>query len=154
MTWWHSRPDAVAVIRKHWTEAELLLLAERQPCIKIRQDELAKIDRVLTAMTPDGSREWTGRAHPHKSWFAAAIICAGDETARLAAAVKELHLDPARFHFYLHKDAGAEALKGWTEAGFGLDAVDEGIRDWATLYKRLGMDFNVQIVNDFADMWG
>ena len=65
-------------------------------------------------------------------------------------ALWQLGLDSARFHFYLHKQASIDALAGWAEAGFSLDAVDDGIRDWATLHKLLGIDFNVQIVNDHA----
>ncbi|MEA3135969.1 MAG: hypothetical protein QOC71_250 [Thermoplasmata archaeon] len=151
MTWWHAHPDASALVRSHWREAELLLFAQRQPCIAIRQDELAKIDRVMHAVEPDDLRAWAKRSKPRRSWLAAVLLCPGDETAGLAAVVKDLGLDAERFHFYLHEDAKVNVLSGWANAGLPLDAVDEGIADWGALHKRLGLDFNVQIVEDFAD---
>lgn len=151
MTWWHAHPDAAAIVRAHWRKAELLLIAQRQPCIAIRQDELARIDRVMHAVDPEDLRAWAKRSKPRKSWFAAVLLCPGDETVGLAAVVQDLDLDARRFHFYLHKDARIGVLAGWAEAGLSLHAVDEGITDWAHLHKRLGLDFNVRIVNDVIE---
>ncbi len=148
MTWWHLHPDAAAIVRANWKEAELLILAQRQPCLQIRQDELAKINRVMRAADVDGLRAWAKHKPRRRGWFAAVLVCPEDETAGLAAVVKEMDLDPKRFHFYLHEDAKVTSLAGWAKAGLGLDAVDEGIKDWATLHKLLGIDFNVQVVND------
>jgi hypothetical protein len=148
MTWWHTHPDAAAIVRKHWREAELLVIAQRQPCIGIRRDELAKIDRVVLAVGLQELRAWVKRSKPRKSWLVAVLLCRGDDTAELAAIVKDLGLDATRFHFYLHKDAKVGTLAGWADAGLSLDAVDEGITGWVMLHKILGIDFNVQIVND------
>ncbi|MHB1260741.1 MAG: hypothetical protein ACYC2H_03400 [Thermoplasmatota archaeon] len=152
MTWWHTHPDAAAIVRAHWKEAELLVFAQRQPCIALRQDELARIDRVMLAVDAQGLRGWAKRSKPRKSWLAAVLVCPGDDTADLAAVVQDLGLDATRFHFYLHKDAKVGALAAWAQAGLPLDAVDEDITDWALLHRRLGLDFNIQVVGDFIEV--
>lgn len=147
MTWWHDHPDASTLAKRHWKEAQLLLIAKRQPCIKIRDDELSNIDRVMRAAIPEDLQKWK----LPKSWFVAVLICKGDDTEDLAQTVQRLGLDAQRFHFYLHADASVAALKAWADAGLPLDRVDDGVKDWATLHKLLGIDFNVQIVDDFID---
>lgn len=151
MTWWHSHPDAADLVRQHWKDAELLLFAQRQPCIQVRQAELNRINRVMRALAPSDLCVWAKRRTPLKSWLAAVLVCPGDDLADLAAVVIDLGLDASRFHFYLAKGAKASQLAAWAAAGLPLDAVDEGITDWAALHKRLGLDFNVRIVEDFME---
>ncbi len=150
MTWWHTHPDAAAIVREHWEEAELLLVAHREPCITIRDAELSNIRRVTRAIDAPGLRAWAEGNKDRTSWMAAVLVCADDDTAELATAVQDLGLDASRFHFYLHDDASVEALRDWADAGLALEAVETGISDWKRLHKLLGIDFNVRIVDDFA----
>lgn len=144
MTWWHEHPEAAKIASKNWGKSDLLVYAQREPCIKVQRDELANINRVVVALGPGQLRNF----RPRHSWMAAILICKGDNTEELADIVQDGGHDPARFHFYLHKDADRSALKAWAAAGLPLDRVDEGIKDWKSLHKLLGIDFNVQVVDD------
>jgi hypothetical protein len=148
MTWWHAHPDAAEIARRNWKDAELFLIAEREPCLKIRLDELENIERVIVKGAVEELRSWD----PRKSWLVAVLLCPGDSTDVLARIVDEEGLEPSRFHFYLAKGTPRSTLKGWAGAGLPLDAVDEDIEDWKALHKLLGIDFNVQIVNDALDI--
>ncbi len=144
MTWWHDHPDAAKLASDNWPHAELLLYAQRQPCIRIRNDELERINRVIRITDEDDLHGWSAP----RCWMAAVILCKGDNIQALVGAVKDTGLDDSRFHFYLHADCPLQVMQPWAEAGFSLDHVDTGIKDWKSLHKLLGIDFNVQIVND------
>ncbi|MEA3190608.1 MAG: hypothetical protein QOD77_1190 [Thermoplasmata archaeon] len=144
MTWWHSHPNAAEIVRKHWRQAELCIVALQEPCIAIGNDELRNIERVIRVAGVDDLRRWT----PRKSWFVAVMLCPGDQTEALGATVLELGLDPRRFHFYLHAATPVSSLAGWAALGLPLDAVDQDVSDWKELHKLLGVHFNIQIVDD------
>lgn len=147
MSWWHPHPDAARVVRAYWKESELLIIAHQPPCVRIRDEELASIDRIARAADASDLRAWA--RHRRRSWMAAVLVCEGDDLRPLAKAVVDLHLDPGRFHFYVHQDAPVETLRDWAETGLPLDHVDTGVKDWRGLHKLLGVDFNVRIVDDF-----
>ena len=147
MTWWHPHPDAARIVRDHWKEADLVVMAHQPPCIKIRDDELANLDRVATAANHEQLRGWApGR---RRSWMVAVLVCKGDDLRPLAEAVRDLRLEANRFHFYMHKDASLQILRPWVQQGLALDHVDTDVQDWKGLHKFLGIDFNVRIVEDF-----
>ena len=147
MSWWHPHPDAARIVRDHWRHADLVIVAHQPPCIKIRDDELANLDRLVMAANPEQLLAWApGRRH---SWMVAVLVCKGDDLQPLADAVRELRLEPDRFHFYLHEDASLETLRPWIHGGFSFDHIDTDVKDWKGLHKLLGIDFNVRIVEDF-----
>ena len=148
---WHAHPDATALVREHWHEAEAFLVAQRPPCIEIRDDEVRHIDRLLIGGRPDDLRAWKRPA----SWFIAVLVCDGDDTEALTAFVRDEGMDARRVHFYLHEAASGSALAAWRDAGLPLDRVDDRvdgrpIRDWKDLHRLLGLHLNVQIVADFT----
>lgn len=149
---WPAHADAAATVRAHWQEAELFLVAHRDPCIRIRDEEIAAVDRLIHGGVPDDLVAWNRPS----SWSVAVLVCPGDDLSHLTDVVEDHDLDPARFHFYMHPEADTEQLGPWAVHGFPLDQVDtEGhggrpIDDWKTLHKLLGLHFNLQILHDFA----
>lgn len=149
---WHHHPDASAIVRRHWKDAQAFLVAQREPCIRIRDGEVQNVDRLLIGGFPEDLQHWQRPA----SSFIAVILCPGDDTQALAEHVQAHDLDPSRIHFYLHPDTPIQAMQAWAEGGLPLDRIDdEGIGgkpldDWKTLHKLLGLHFNMQILHDFA----
>lgn len=150
---WHGHPDAARIVKENWHRAEAFIVAQREPCIEIRDDELRTIgdNRLLRGGLPEDLDAWK---RP-ESWFIAVIVCPGDDTRAIAAYVKRNRLDPDRVHFYLHPQASNQALSAWRDAGYRLDHVDDRtptgtpIKDWEALHKLLGLHLNIQIVEDF-----
>ena len=147
---WHTHPDASRLIRANWHRAECFLIAQRAPCIRIRDDEVKHVDRLLHGGFPADLDAWH---RPELCWVAV-IVCAGDNLRPLAVYVRDRRLDPDRFHFYLHPDASRETLRPWAEAGLPLDHVDDAgkggrpLTDWAALHGLLGVHFNLRILHD------
>ena len=149
---WHSHPDAATVVRDHWRNREVYLVAQREPCVTIRDDEVANIDRLLSGGMPEDLDAWARPA----SWFIAVVLCPGDDTQAITAYVREHGLDASRVHFYLHPDTRLSVLSAWAEAGLPLDRVDTAgrsgrpIGDWQSLHPLLGLHLNNRILADFG----
>lgn len=150
---WHAHPHAGRIVRENWHRAQAFILAQREPCIGIRDEELRSIsdNRLLAGGLPQDLDGW----ERPESWFIAVVVCPGDDTVAIARHVVANRLEPRRVHFYLHADASPSALVAWRDAGLPLDRVNERtqdgrpITDWASLHKLLGLHFNLQILEDF-----
>ena len=153
---WHRHPDASDIVRAHWRRAECFLIAQNDPCISIRDDEIALLDRHVHGGFPADLQAW--RRPP--IWFVAVVVCPDDDLTDLTRFVVEQAWDPRRFHFYLHADTDPEVMRPWAEAGLPLDRVDtEGkqgrpLVDAGTLNALLGLHFNLQILRDVLDERG
>lgn len=151
---WHRHPGASRIVRENWHRAQCFILAQREPCIAIRDDELRNIgdNRFLMGGLPDDLHAWDRPI----SWFLAVVVCAGDDTGAIARHVADHGLDARRVHFYLHEGASFQALAAWRDAGLPLDQVydttrgGQPIRAWRDLHQLLGLHFNMQIIEDFA----
>lgn len=147
---WHAHPNASAIVRKHWHEAECFIIAQSDPCIQIRDDETGNLDRYVHGGFPDDLEAWTRPA----IWFVAVVVCPGDDLAELTHYVVENDWDASRFHFYLHPDTSWTTLQPWADAGLPLDRVDTKGKNGAPLTSSgalnaaMGLHFNLQILHD------
>lgn len=150
---WHEHPDASRIVRTHWREAECFIIAQRDPCINIRDDEAGNLDRYVHGGFPDDLMAWI---RP-RIWFVAVVVCPGDDLRTLTRFVADHGWDAARFHFYLHPQASVQTLQPWADAGLPLDRVDTEGRNGApidsagNLNAVMGLHFNLQILRDVLD---
>lgn len=150
---WHWHTEASQIVRRNWPQSQAFLLAQREPCITIRDDEIAHANRWLVGGMPQDLDAWS----PPASWMIAVIVCQGDDTQELTRYVVSRGIDPERVHFYLHASASKDALAAWAEAGLPLDHVEDEnqkgkpITDWASLHPILGLDLNLHVLNDFLE---
>lgn len=140
-------PDWFATVRDNWRKTAGFLLASREPCLGIRDDELDAIrgNRVLVGFGPDDLDSWT----PPASWLLAAILCPGDDVRPLVLWTKRHRADTARIAFFLHADTDVEVLRPWKDAGFATDRVDV-VASWRELHKLLGLALNDRVYADWA----
>lgn len=142
-------PDWHEVVVDHWRQTTGFLLALRQPCLRIRDDELDAIrkNRVLVALDPAGLEAWT----PPASWLLAVLLCPGDDARPVVDWVRRCGADPDRVKFYARKGVDAfQALASWDAAGLPDPVVEEGFTTWRDLHKAFGRDLAIRILQD----WG
>ena len=147
---WHEHPNASQIVRDHWHEAECFIIAQRDPCIQIRDDEAGNLDRYVHGGFPDDLQAW----NKPRIWFVAVVVCPGDDLDDLTRFVLDQRWDAARFHFYLHPNTSVEVLRPWADAGLPLDRVDAEGKKGAPLDSSgalnavMGLHFNLQILRD------
>lgn len=142
-------PDWRETVRANWKKTAAFLLASAQPCIKIRDDELAaiKANRILVGLSPRDLQAWS----PPASWLLAVVLCPGDTTTEVTAWARKSRADASRVHFYLHPDADRQVLAAWHEAGFPTERVDTDVDSWKRLHQLLGLALADRIVADWSD---
>ncbi|MEA3204165.1 MAG: hypothetical protein QOI63_1845 [Thermoplasmata archaeon] len=132
-----DRPqDFSRVVKRHWKDARAYLLASRQPCLKIRDDEVAKIgkNRILVPVQPgdlDG-------LDPEATWILGVILCPGDPVTDVVRWAKARKIDPRRVWFFLHASTDMAVLQPWADAGHATDQVDFAA-DWEELHQVFGL---------------
>lgn len=142
--------DYSSIVRSNWKQTTGYLLASRQPCLDIRDDERRSVQgRVLVARDASDLTHWV----PSQSWVLAVIVCPGDSLDSLAAWVQRHRVDTSRIWFFLHPTTPLEALRPWSDAGHPTDQVDV-VEDWRRLHKLFGAALNDQIYLDWADASG
>lgn len=141
-----GRPlDYAAVVRANVERTRGFILAERHPCLAIRDREVGSIQRDLrpafTAALAD--------LDPPDSWLLAVILCPGDDTSAVAAWARRLPArDLDRIRFYAHPDADlGQALAGWVEASLAPPRVDAA-GDWKEFHRRFGLHLNDMAYQD------
>lgn len=135
-----GRPsDYFRVVRAHAAKTRGFILAERHPCLDIRDREVERIHRDLQP----AFAATLGDLDLPDSWMLAVILCPGDDTAGVAAWAQRL---PARqvdrIRFYAHPKADlAEVLAGWVKARLPPPRVDEA-GDWKEFHRQFGLHLN------------
>lgn len=132
------------VVKAHWRQTKGYVLAGRQPCIQIRDDEVKRINRVLVATHPD---DLASLKLP-KSWVMAVLLCPGDTTNDLAAWARQHRIQTSRVWFFLHPRTDPEALRPWRDAGYRTDQADV-VATWKDLHPLFGLALNDQVYSDF-----
>lgn len=143
-------PGWYEIVRQNWQKTTAHLLADTEPCIKIRDDELEAIEenRVLVGLSFEALDAWV----PSGSWMLAILLCPGDDLTRLISWAGEHEIDPSRVHFYLHPDTPWQILEPWRKAGYPTDRVDDDIDSWERLHRLFGLALSERIVKDWSDM--
>jgi hypothetical protein len=141
-----DRPsDYHRVVRANIGKTRGFILAERHPCLDIRNKEVEAIHRDLQ---PAFAAKLAGLRLP-TSWLFAGILCPGDTTDEVAAwasALPARDLDRVRFYAHPNVDMG-EALAGWVEAHLPPPRVDE-CGDWKEFHRRFGLNLNDMAYQD------
>lgn len=141
-------PSWHATVRAHWPKTTGFLLAFRQPCIAIRDQEIqAASGRVLVAGGIEDLEEW----RPPKSWILGVLICPGDDVGPVAQWIQARKADASRVWFYLQPDVEVSVLEPWEQAGHPADQYDSAA-DWKQLHKRFGLALNDQVYADWKDV--
>lgn len=127
-----------------WTETRGFLLASTEPCLSIRDEELAAVrdNRVLVGV--DDLADW----EPPESWLLGVVLCPGDGVAPLVAWMSRRRRDADRVRFYLHPETPVEVLRPWAEAGLPVRRVQADIASWQQLHKRFGLALNDRVYAD------
>lgn len=144
-----AHPDWHDVVAANWKRTTGFLLAFREPCITIRDDEIASIrkNRVLVDLDASSLASW----RPPASWMLAVILCSDDDVAPVVDWVGRWKAEPARIHFYAHADTDPfQVLRPWADAGLPPPRVEEGVSSWRHLHKRFSLDLSIRILQD----WG
>lgn len=135
-----DRPgDYAAVVRANVARTRGFLLAERHPCLDIRDREVESIQRDLR---PAVAATLADLDLPD-SWMLAVILCPGDDTTAVAAWAGQLqprHVDRIRFYAHPEADLG-DALAAWMDRRLPPPRVDE-TRDWGEFHRRFGLHLN------------
>lgn len=142
-------PDWHEVVAGNWQKTTGFLLALRDPCLRIRDEELAAIrkNRVLVALDPTGLKGWV----PPESWLLAVLVCPGDDVRPVVDWVREHGTEPDRVKFYARRGTDLfDALGAWAEAGLPDPVVEEGFVTWRDLHRAFGRDLAIRILQD----WG
>ncbi len=132
-----DRPeDFGTVVGQHWASSIAYLQASRQPCIKIRDDEVGKIgdNRNLVAIGP-GDLDQIDRS---RTWVLGVILCPGDNASEVTSWVRKHRVNPGHVWFFLHSNTDMAALQPWADAGYPTNQVDF-VADWAELHPVLGL---------------
>lgn len=139
------KPDDRAVIRKHWRETPLHLVANQPPCLDLRDQAAIPKGRRYEASSFVG----LSRIKPSGSWAMGVILCPGDTLARVAAWALENEVqDGDRFLFFHRPDVDLKrALEPWRESGYGLPLLVE-VETWADMAQILGRHLNNIILRD------
>jgi hypothetical protein len=142
-------PDWRATVRANWKKTTAFLMASTQPCIHIRDDELAAIreNRVLVGLGSRDLEAWS----PPASWMLAVMLCPGDDTKAVTAWARENRVDFSRVHFYLHPKTDPVALQAWHEAGFPTERADSDVDSWKRLHQLLGLALSDRIASDWGE---
>lgn len=143
-------PDWHDVVEANWRKTTGYVLALRGPCLKVRDDELAAIqrNRVLVGLSAKDLGAWT----PPESWLLAVLLCPGDTVEAIVDWAKRGSVESERVHFYAHKDTDPyAALAAWSDAGLPDPAVDDGITSWKSFHQKFGNDLAIRILEDWGD---
>lgn len=134
------------IVAGHHRESEAVLLAGREPCITIAQDERRNVKgRRFRILNPEDLNAYI----PRPSWLMAVLLCPGDDTMGLTTWAEGGGHAPERVIFYFHAETDArEALGAWHEAGKPIHSWWT-IRDWKGLHRHFGEAWNVRIFDDF-----
>lgn len=133
------------VVRRHWRRTKGFLLASREPCVTIRDQELrAVLGRSLATRNPEDLAKWT----PPESWILGVILCPGDRIDEVVAWLHRHKADPGRIWFYLHPATPPETLRPWVEAGFETDQAAT-VSSWRELHKLYGLALNDRVYADW-----
>lgn len=139
-----SRPAGYQdVVKRHWRETKGYVIASRQPCIRIRDDEVKRIKRVLVATGFDGLP-----LDLPKSWIVAVILCPGDDLGAVLTWARRHKVQGSRVWFFLHTGVDPETLRPWKDAGFKTDQA-EVVKSWEDLHRSFGLALNDQVYADF-----
>ncbi|HLE48384.1 MAG TPA: hypothetical protein VI818_08815 [Candidatus Thermoplasmatota archaeon] len=139
--------DWYTVVRAHWRKTTGFLLASREPCLTIRDQELASVKgRSLSSRDPKDLAGWA----PPKSWILGVIVCPGDRIDGVVAWVRGHRADPNRVWFYLHPTTPLETLRPWADAGFDTDQAAT-VSSWRELHKLYGLALNDRVYGDWND---
>lgn len=142
-----GRPDDwTRIVRANWRRLTAYIVSSTRPsCLKMAQDEVRFIDRVMEHVPLDDVH----RLAPATHWFMAVIVCPGDDLTGLARWAKGKDAD--QVHFYLHKDTDTQALAPWRDAGHSLSRVEEErFASYGRMHAKLGLDLNDQVYGDFG----
>lgn len=133
------------IVRAHWRDTTAFLLATSEPCMSLRELEIARVRRLLVGLAPE---ELSTLRLPD-SWLLAVLLCPGDDTASLVPFVAGLPpRDRDRVVFFLHPDADlVQAFHAWYAAGLpDPHTLDAG--DYRSLAPKLGHELNKRIALD------
>lgn len=134
-------------VARHWRDTTAYLLALSEPCITIRDDELAAVreNRVLVGLDSKALSDW----RPTDSWFMAVLLCPGDDLRPVIRWVEQQQLDASRIHFYVHREEDVHGFMApWHDAGLPTTQVDAGIPDWKALHRLFGLHLSDRILAD------
>ncbi len=134
------------VVRQYWPQTQGYLLASTEPCLSIREEELAAVrdNRVLVGIGFDELAAWT----PPESWLLGVVVCPKDELGPLVSWLKGRKQDAHRIHLYLHPETPWSVLISWQEAGLPVDRVDVDVDSWPRLHKLFGLALNDRVYAD------
>lgn len=139
------KPAYAEVVRAHHEKTVGYLVASREPCIRIRDDEVASVRRRLVPLSPEDVAE----LEPPDSWIMAVVLCPGDDASVIARWLGKRR-DPARVWFFAHPGVDLDAaLAPLRAAGHALAQVDT-VRSWRELHPLFGHALNDQVYADFA----
>lgn len=136
--------DYASVVRANWAKTRGYLLAGREPCIRMRDEEVGNVRRVLLAVHPDD----LSSIKLSRSWILGVILCPGDSSAAVAEWVKTRRALPSRVWFFLHPDTDLAALRDWKAAGYATDQVDV-VASWQEIHPLFGAALSDQVYADF-----
>ena len=131
--------DFVAVVRTNQSRTVGWVVASREPCLTVREDEALLIDRAFKPLRPK---------HLHQvkfpsSWYVGVLLCPGDDVAEVATWFAGLpDADRARVRFYCHPDCDlATAFAAWVKLGLPPPVtVELPSMTFAAFHKRFGRD--------------
>jgi len=135
------------VVHPRRKDTVAILVADREPCIALAQDEeLKQSGRAFLRTTAQGLAALRLPA----SWCMAVVLCDGDDAQDLAAwAAGGADLD--RVHFYVHAKADlAQVFKAWSAARLPIHSVREGTTSWRDLSRHFGERLNQQCHDDYC----
>ena len=140
-------PDYYGVVRANVARTRGFIVAERHPCLDIRDRE---VDSIRRDLKPAFLTALDGLELP-ESWLLAIILCPGDNTQVVAAWAKRLAgRDVDRIRFYAHPEADLnEALGAWVSARLPPPRVDDA-SDWREFHRRFGLHLNDRAYQDAA----
>lgn len=141
-----SRPaDYVRIVRAHANKTRGFILADRHPCLDIRNRE---VERVRRDLKPAIAATLNDLQLP-PSWLLAIILCPADDTVDVAKWAQRLPArDVDRIRFYSHASVGlTEALAAWVKRGLPPPRVDD-VGDWKEFHRRFGLHLNDMAYRD------
>lgn len=137
--------DYAAVVRTNHHRTTGYLLASSPPCIKIRNDEIQRINRKTIPLTLAELKD----LEPEGSWLLGVILCPGDDTTEVSRFAHRTH-SPHRIRFFAHpKTEISTTLESWKAAGHHKARIDL-VASWKQLHPLFGLALNDQVYHDFA----
>lgn len=139
-------PDWTETVRANHSDAVAWVVAESEPCLNVRDQEVERIDRVLRAADLASLPE---SGDLPDSWLLAYILCPGDEVDTLLDWVETLEpTDRERVQIYHHPEADlVDLLDAWFERGFP-ELISYEVSDFREFHKVFGWEFNDQVYRD------